>query len=71
MSEASKMICPDCGAVMNHHAMKVDHGDYDARDSIYGGDLNEVHTCPECGRVDLRQADEAIEGTGYRVQGTG
>ena len=46
-----KMICPDCGAEMNHHAMKID----------YRGEtpeLREVHTCPDCGKTELLQAEE-------------
>ena len=50
--EAQKgpMVCPECGAVMNHHAMKIDY-------SVEEGALQEVHTCPECGRSELRQAE--------------
>ena len=46
----SKMICADCGAEMNHHAMKIDY-------SVEDGAIQEVHTCPECGRSDLRLAE--------------
>ena len=57
MSEANKMICPDCGAEMNRHAIKVDYGVDDASvNSVFGGALNEVHTCPECGRAEVRAA---------------
>jgi rRNA maturation endonuclease Nob1 len=45
-----KLICPDCGAEMNHHAMKID----------YRGEtpvLQEVHTCPGCGHTELRKAE--------------
>ena len=45
-----KIICPDCGSEMNHHAMKLDH-----RGEI--PTLQEVHTCPGCGRTELRQAE--------------
>jgi predicted RNA-binding Zn-ribbon protein involved in translation (DUF1610 family) len=58
MSATNKMICPECGAEMNHHAMKVDYG-IDAPgmvDPIFGGVLKEAHTCPECGRTELRAA---------------
>jgi hypothetical protein len=52
-----KMICADCGAEMNHHAMKVDYSDDSVQsDSAFGGVLKEVHTCPQCGRIDLRTA---------------
>jgi predicted RNA-binding Zn-ribbon protein involved in translation (DUF1610 family) len=58
MSAANKMICPDCGAGMNHHAMKIDYGNDDQAivDPIFGGVLNEVHACPECGKTELRNA---------------
>ena len=49
-SSKSQMICTDCGAEMNHHAMKIDYRTED-------GALQEVHTCPECGRSQLRQVD--------------
>ena len=56
MSQAKKMICPDCGAEMNHHAMKIDYGVDDSAlvDSVFAGVLKEAHTCPECGRTELR-----------------
>jgi len=47
---SAKMICTDCGAEMNHHAMKVDY-------SVEDGQLKEVHTCPECGHCALRDAE--------------
>ena len=58
MSEANKMICPDCGAEMNHHATKIDYGIDDAAlvDPVFGGLLKEAHTCPQCGRTELRTA---------------
>ncbi|HET6889593.1 MAG TPA: hypothetical protein VFH31_00710 [Pyrinomonadaceae bacterium] len=58
MSEGNKMICPDCGAEMNHHAMKIDYGIDDPAllDAVFGGVLKEAHTCPQCGRTELRAA---------------
>ena len=58
MSTTSKMICPDCGVGMNHHAIKIEYGgdDPESMDPIFGGVLNEAHTCPECGRTELRPA---------------
>ena len=57
MSKA-KMICPECGAEMNHHAMKIDYGvdDPTSVDAIFGGVVKEAHTCPECGRTEMRVA---------------
>jgi predicted RNA-binding Zn-ribbon protein involved in translation (DUF1610 family) len=53
-----KMICPDCGAEMNQHAVKIDYGVDDPKfiDAVFGGALKEAHTCPECGRSELRPA---------------
>ena len=49
-----KRRCPNCGAEMNHHAMKIDYGDdRDTFDPVFGGVLKEAHTCPNCGRIDL------------------
>jgi rRNA maturation endonuclease Nob1 len=53
-----KMICPYCGAEMNHHAMKIDYSvdDPSSIDPAFGGVVQEAHYCPECGRSALRQA---------------
>ena len=53
----TKMICPDCGVEMNHHAEKIDYAAVDDSgviDSIFGGILEELHTCPECGKTLMR-----------------
>jgi predicted RNA-binding Zn-ribbon protein involved in translation (DUF1610 family) len=57
------MLCPTCGIAMNHHADKVD---YTAAleipavaDPALGGVLEEVFTCPGCGRTEMRPAVEA------------
>jgi len=51
-----KMICPDCSAEMNHHAMKIDYGIDDPKlvNGVFGGMVKEVHTCPECGCTRMR-----------------
>jgi predicted RNA-binding Zn-ribbon protein involved in translation (DUF1610 family) len=56
--DKQKMICPDCGAEMNHHAMKIDYGVEDPAliDPAFGCVVEEVHTCPKCGRTSMRQA---------------
>jgi ribosomal protein S27AE len=58
MAQTNKMICPKCGVEMNHHAMKVDYGasldNPTAIDPLFGGVLQEAHTCPECGTTELR-----------------
>ena len=50
-TQKAPMICPECGAKMNHHAMKIDY-------RVEDGALQEVHACPECGRSELRLAEE-------------
>lgn len=54
----TKLLCPDCGAEMNCHAIKVDYGIEDPSiiDPVFGGVLKETHCCPECGRTELRSA---------------
>ena len=46
----TKINCPVCGAEMNHHATKIEY-------SIDDGVLEEVYTCPNCGDVELKQAE--------------
>lgn len=46
---------------MNHHAMKIDYTSSPDEtrdvDPVFGGVLHEVHTCPNCGRTELRKAE--------------
>ena len=53
-----QMICPVCGAEMNHHAMKIYYTTDDSTnvDPDFGGVLKEAHTCPQCGKSELRAA---------------
>lgn len=53
-----KMVCPDCGIDMNQHAIKIDYGENDPAlfDPAFGGALKEAHTCPKCGKTELRPA---------------
>ena len=46
-----KMICTECGAEMNRHAVKIDYRPEEP-------ELVEVHTCPHCGHIELRQAEQ-------------
>lgn len=55
MTNQEPMICPHCGAVMNHHADKIDYGVEEPGDAVFGGAVQEIHTCPNCGRIELRQ----------------
>jgi len=54
------MRCPNCGAEMNHHAEKLVQptGSAEAAsvDPALGGVIEEVHTCPACGRQAARRA---------------
>jgi ribosomal protein S27AE len=58
------MTCPVCGNPMNHHADKLDYSESVPAGSGLGGIVKEVHTCPRCGNVELRAADEG------RIQGS-
>jgi hypothetical protein len=55
-----KMLCPGCGAAMNHHAEKLDHlaalRDPEAVDPELGGVVQEIHSCPECGKSASRRS---------------
>jgi hypothetical protein len=60
MPDMKRMICPDCGIAMNYHAEKIDYTaaltDPDAIDPDLGGVLEEVHTCPGCGKTGTRRS---------------
>lgn len=66
--KTEKMICPDCGVEMNHHADKIDYSaaldESVAIDPSFGGIVEEAHTCPSCGRTHLRRADSDYENEG-------
>ena len=48
-----KMICPKCGVEMNHHADKIDYASEDESvDTVLGGVLKEIHTCPKCSHIE-------------------
>ncbi len=57
----SKMICSECGGVMNHHADKLIYptGPREGAkiDPSLGGLIEETHNCPGCGAVASRRAD--------------
>ena len=62
MPNTNKIICPDCGVEMNHHAEKIDYtaspDEWSATDAYFGGILEEVHSCPACGNTETRRASE-------------
>jgi len=47
------MICPRCGAKMNHHADKVLYfnqaEEAESKDLTADGSIEEMHACPNCG----------------------
>ena len=43
---------------MNHHADKLVNSEWGPANSALGCIVKEVHTCPRCGNVELRAADE-------------
>lgn len=61
MAKREKMICPDCGVEMNHHANKIDYSASNDESGEemgmgLGGVLQEAHSCPNCGQTALREA---------------
>jgi predicted RNA-binding Zn-ribbon protein involved in translation (DUF1610 family) len=56
----TEMICPHCGATMNHHADKLiepaDPADADDVDPALGGIVAEMFGCPGCGNAETRRA---------------
>jgi ribosomal protein S27AE len=65
MKEDDKMICPVCKVVMNFHAVKVDYTSgrhsTDETAEIYGGILEEFHSCPRCGMTAERELRTAAQ----------
>lgn len=61
MREKEKMTCQDCGVEMNCHAEKIDYSsspdESGAFDADFGGVVEEVHSCPLCGKTETRPAD--------------
>jgi predicted RNA-binding Zn-ribbon protein involved in translation (DUF1610 family) len=57
------MTCQDCGVEMNHHALKIDYtAGLDGASMIdpqLGGVLEEAHTCPRCGKTEMRRVADA------------
>jgi hypothetical protein len=55
------LICPWCGEAMNHHADKVVYStgapETRAAQDIFGGVVEETHTCPACGSIETRRAE--------------
>jgi ribosomal protein S27AE len=58
--QKEKMICPECGDEMNHHADKlvypVNPEEAKQADPGLGAVVEETHCCPRCGAVESRRA---------------
>jgi len=61
-TQKNRMICPRCGAEMNHHADKLVYSvtaeDAKKIDAMLGGVIQETHYCPGCGGVESRRAGD-------------
>jgi ribosomal protein S27AE len=56
MADTNKLTCPVCGAAMNHHAVKIEYDSDEPASLDFEGVLKNVHTCPECGDVEMTTA---------------
>lgn len=57
MPETLRINCPACGATMNHHAVKIEYDCDEPINPDFGGMLKDVHTCTECGAVEMTAAE--------------
>ena len=57
MTNSAKINCPKCGALMNHHAVKIEYGLDEPADPLFEGVLQDVHTCPNCGAIEMIPAE--------------
>ncbi len=59
-AKRAAMICKECGVAMNYHAEKLveptNAAEAKKMDPNLGGLIEEMHTCPGCGRVASRHA---------------
>ncbi len=58
MLEAKKMLCPQCGTKMNHHADKLDTTaaltKSDAINPDFGGIILEIYSCANCKNIEVK-----------------
>lgn len=55
------MICPQCGAAMNHHADKVEYASFDGPGELdFDGVVLQIYQCPRCPMV-ATQTETTIE----------
>lgn len=61
MQATNKMVCPDCGLELNYHAEKIDYSippdELNEIDAALGGVLEEIHSCPSCGKTETRRSE--------------
>lgn len=66
LDKTEKMICPRCGAEMNHHSDKIlyfsDLQEAVSSDSAVCGHTEEFHSCPICGAGATRRAHPELLG---------
>ena len=64
LDKTEKMICPRCGAEMNHHSDKIvyfsDLEEAVSSDSTVRGHIEEFHACPNCGAGASRRVHTEI-----------
>jgi ribosomal protein S27AE len=57
MPKRKKVICLKCGDKMNFHAEKPDYAATQTNpelvDPYFGAVIEETHTCPGCGNIEL------------------
>jgi ribosomal protein S27AE len=52
-----KIACPNCGTEMNCHAEKFMYSE-----SASGGHVEEIHSCPNCGRSESSEERAIADG---------
>ena len=57
MTDTSKLECPECGARMNHHAVKIEYDSEKPATPAFDGIVKNVYTCPKCGAVEMTTAE--------------
>jgi predicted RNA-binding Zn-ribbon protein involved in translation (DUF1610 family) len=66
LQRIERMLCPGCGAEMNPHAEKpvvpAGAGELTHVEWTLGAVVEEIHQCPECGRVESRRQGETGSG---------
>ncbi len=55
--EHKTVLCPKCGAPMNHHADKLAYWYEETLNTSEAEVLEEFHRCPRCGAGASRRAD--------------